>query len=126
MSAKLVVIEGPDRVGKETQALRLQVFLEAKGLRVKSVEVPFRDYSTYYVIYWMLRSGSAVRWPNAFQTIQFLNKLSYQTFFFLFHLCVCDYVIFDRWTLSSKVYGPAGGASPEPCRRGAVPAPAVR
>jgi thymidylate kinase len=111
MFAKFIVFEGPDKVGKATQSKRLEVFLGAQGKDVKRVEVPFHDFFTYHTLYWMLRKGHAVTYPNMFQTIQFVNKFAYQVVVLPWHWLLCDYVVFDRWSLSSIIYGAAGGAN---------------
>ena len=111
MLAKVVVIEGPDKVGKETQSNMLAHSLRLQGDRVSLVEIPFNDHFTYTVIYKMLRSGSAKRWPNVFQFIQFLNKLIFQWTVLLVLRFVCDIVVLDRWSLSSIVYGDATGVN---------------
>lgn len=110
--ARLVVVEGPDKVGKETQSKRLARYLEMCGRRVRRIEVPVHDGITYRLIYWMLRNGLAVRWPNAFQFVQFLNKWLFQVVALPWLRWKHDYVIFDRWAASAVVYGDATGVSP--------------
>lgn len=108
--ATIIAIEGPDKVGKQTQSNMLTDRLRKEGHKVKLIEVPVKSIVTYKLIYWMLRNGHAKSWPNVFQTIQFLNK-----WFFQFRLLAMrwsyDYVVFDRWGLSAIVYGDAGGAN---------------
>ncbi len=111
MLAKLVIIEGPDKVGKQTQSNRLAHALRRYGDRVKLVEVPFNDKLTYRLIYWMLRSGKAKTHPNVFQFTQFLNKLIFQWTYLMWLRLTCDYVVLDRWRLSSIVYGDATGTN---------------
>lgn len=111
MFAKLVAIEGPDKVGKQTQSEMLAHALRRYGDRVKLVEIPFNDGLTYRLIYRMLRSGQAKRWPNTFQLVQFFNKLLFQWTYLLWLRLVCDVVVLDRWSLSSIVYGDATGVN---------------
>lgn len=111
MVARLIVVEGADKVGKETQSKMLAHSLSRYGDRVKLTEVPFNDHITYRTIYWMLRNGQAKKLPNAFQTLQFLNKLFFQFTLLAWYMLTNDYVVLDRWKLSSIVYGDATGAN---------------
>lgn len=110
--AKLIVIEGPDKVGKETQTKMLVDYLESCGKRVVRVEVPVHDKLTHGLIYWMLKNGLASKMPNLFQGIQCANKKIFQTFKLSRLDKYYDYVVLDRWSMSSTVYGLAGGARP--------------
>lgn len=112
MFAKLVVVEGPDKVGKQTQVLMLAHALRRYGDRVVQVEVPFNDRLTYRAIYWMLRNGHAKSWPNAFQFVQFVNKVICQWTYLLWLRLTCDFIVLDRWSLSAIVYGDATGVNP--------------
>ena len=100
-----IALEGPDRVGKKTQAFLLKEELETQGVKVISLEIPWSgNKKTYDMIYRMLENGSAKRHPTLFQVVQNVNK----------YLCQVmndrifresDYVILDRWRLSSMIYG---------------------
>lgn len=106
--AKIVVFEGPDKVGKETQSKMLLDALQASGLRAMRVEVPSKLCpKSYKLIYWTLRNGWAKRVPNVFQFIQFLNKWLFQRAVLPGLLKTLDVVIFDRWSLSAVIYGNA-------------------
>lgn len=107
--ATFIAIEGPDRVGKQTQARLLYNNLKNLGWKVKTVEVPVKTKITHPLIYWMLRNGSAKRMPKLFQFFQFLNKFFWQLFVCPFLSFKYDYVILDRWAASSIVYGQASG-----------------
>lgn len=111
MFAKLVAIEGPDKVGKQTQSNMLAHSLRRYGERVSLVEVPFRDGVTHPIIYWMLKNGKAKTYPNLFQFVQFLNKFVFQWTILLWLRFVCDFVVLDRWSLSAIVYGDATGVN---------------
>lgn len=111
MFAKLVAIEGPDKAGKFTQSELLTKRLQRSGYNVTLVEIPFNDHLTHKVIYAMLRNGSAKRFPNLFQFIQFLNKFIFQLTYLLWLRLFYDYVILDRWSLSAIVYGDATGVN---------------
>ena len=104
--AVFIAVEGPDKVGKETQTKLLLQNLEG---RVRRVEVPIHDFFTYKLIYWMLRNGLAKRLPATFQFVQFLNKFLWQFFVKPFLSLKYDYIVLDRWSPSSVVYGKAEG-----------------
>ena len=111
--SKLIVIEGPDKVGKETQSKLLLSQLRMTGHRATLVEVPVHDVLTYKVIYWMLQNGLAMTRPNMFQWFQYANKRLFQEYTLPDLEKTNDYVILDRWDLSAIVYGAASGASSE-------------
>jgi thymidylate kinase len=107
--SKIIVIEGPDRVGKHTQCNILAQRFKEAGKKATVVEVPIRGHVTYRLIYWMLRNGSAKSLPKTFQVLQFLNRKFFQWFQLPFLKRKNDYLIFDRWSLSTCVYGAAEG-----------------
>jgi thymidylate kinase len=109
---KMFAVEGPDRVGKKTQTKMLRDDLRCEGKKVTLVEVPYNDNTTYHLVYWMLGNGLAMSLPNLFQFVQFVNKFLFQLIVLPYLLLTNDYVIMDRWALSSIVYGTAGGANP--------------
>ena len=111
MSCKLIVVEGPDKVGKATQSTMLAHSLRRYGDRVALVEVPFNDHLTHPLIYAMLANGSAKRSPNVFQLVQFLNKFIFQWTYLLWLRLAYDYVVLDRWRLSAVIYGDASGTN---------------
>lgn len=112
--AKLIAICGPDQVGKQTQTNLLTRHLRASGYRVALVEVPIISrYASYKTIYWMLHNGMAVKYPNVFQFVHFINKLLFQEYDLRDMMHKYDYIVFDRWKLSSMIYGTCGGASAE-------------
>ena len=104
-----IAIEGPDRVGKHTQANLLKEYLLSKGKAVLLVEVPVKDKITHPVIYWMLRNGLAKNFPKVFQWLQVLNRKFFEKAVLSYAPSKYDYVIFDRWSLSTLVYGLAEG-----------------
>lgn len=106
--SKIIVFEGADRAGKFTQTHALQGYLSSKGLSSKVVEVPVRGNPIYHVIYWMLGNGLAKKFPKLFQWFHFLNRKIFQVFT-LPSMMGHDYVILDRWSLSTVVYGTAEG-----------------
>jgi len=109
--AIIIAIEGADRCGKQTQSRMLTDALRTRGYSVEQVEVPVAGGATYRLIYWMLGNGAAKRYPNLFQFVQFVNKLVFQFTRLVWFSMVCDYVVFDRWSLSSVVYGNATGTN---------------
>lgn len=110
---KVVVFEGPDKVGKETQSKLLANVLKAEGFNVIRVEPSKEAHPRMKkLIYAMLEDGRAKRYPNAFQFVQFLNKVYFQTFKLPKLKKQHDLVILDRWKLSGYVYGGAEGINP--------------
>jgi thymidylate kinase len=108
--SRIIVIEGPDRVGKATQSQMLCDHITgALKKRACVVEVPIHDNVTYRLIYWMLRNGSAKKFPKTFQWLQVLNRWIFQSFQLVKLEHEYDYIIFDRWSPSTSVYGMAEG-----------------
>jgi len=113
--AKIIAIEGADRCGKATQAAFLKGYIISTGKTATIVEVPIKDSITYHVIYWMLRNGLAKKFPKLFQWLQCHNRLIFQWTKLSQLEHQYDYIIFDRWSLSSVVYGRAEGVDAEYC-----------
>jgi dTMP kinase len=107
--SKIIVFEGPDRCGKKTQTHLLRNYLATKAYRSTIIEVPVYGNPTYQVIYWMLGNGLAKKFPKLFQWFQYFNRKIFQTFFLPSLLRNNDYIILDRWSLSTIVYGSAEG-----------------
>jgi len=107
--SKIIVIEGPDRVGKATQSLMLKNRLEAAGYTATIVEVPIKTNFAYHIVYWMLRNGLAKRLPKIFQWFQFFNRQVFQRRELPTLEAQYDYIIMDRWSLSTTIYGEAAG-----------------
>lgn len=113
--AKIIVFEGADRCGKATQSALLKQHLENSGKTVALVEVPIRDHTTYPMIYWMLKNGLAKKFPKLFQWLQCHNRLIFQWTRLEELDRQHEFIIFDRWSLSSVVYGVAEGVDAEYC-----------
>lgn len=111
ITATYIAIEGPDKVGKETQSKLLERKLYGEGYSVKRVEVPIRSIVSYKIIYWMLHNGLAKKFPNVFQFVQFFNKLIFQLTWLVYWRLKYTFIIFDRWAASAIVYGNASGAN---------------
>jgi thymidylate kinase len=111
MPAKIVVIEGPDKVGKETVSKRLLADLTKNSeMRVVRLEATKESHPRgRKLIYSMLESGAARRYPNLFQFVQFLNRMYFQFFKLPKLLRDNHIVILDRWALSGYVYGKCEG-----------------
>lgn len=107
--SKIVVVEGPDRVGKQTQTRLLKDHVEKLGLRAEIIEVPIKSAVTYKVIYWMLHNGLAKKLPKTFQWFQYLNRKIFQIFTLPHLEQQNDVLILDRWSLSTIIYGGAEG-----------------
>lgn len=109
---KLVVFEGPDKVGKETQSKLTAKVLSEKGVSVIRVEPTKESHPRgRKMIYSMLDSGAAKRYPNTFQFVQFLNRIYFQLFKLPKLMKAYDLVILDRWALSGYIYGKCEGIS---------------
>ena len=108
-----ICIDGPDKTGKETQSKLLAKNLEKEGLLVKRLEVPIQDEVFYPKIYEMLRDGTAVKYPEIFQTFQAANRMLWQRNNWHILKLSFDVVIFDRWDVSSWAYGQASNLSIE-------------
>lgn len=106
--AKIICFEGSDGLGKTTQANILKDILMNKDYRVKYYKLPSHGFFGK-IIQDMLKNGSAKKNPNIFQVINFFDKL----FFQMSNLLITnyDYIILDRWKMSSLTYGVADGAN---------------
>lgn len=111
--SKIIVIEGPDRVGKQTQTNLLKKTFMKYGLLATVVEVPIRSAVTYRIIYWMLRNGLAKKFPKTFQWFQYMNRKVFQVLTLPKLEEHYDAIIMDRWSLSTIVYGAAEGVPKE-------------
>lgn len=117
MKAKLIVVEGPDAVGKCTQTKLLKEHYKLRGKKALRIQVPVMDGLTYTMIYGALKTGLAGKYPNAFQALNTLNRIIFQWTLLPILRLFYDYIIFDRWALSTVVYGDASGADPELTRK---------
>jgi dTMP kinase len=103
---KMIVVSGPDATGKTTQSKLLVNFLKKQNKRTLYLKVPTKfSFISFKIIYWMLKNGSAVKFPYVFHTIQFINKFLFQLFVLPVLLMMYDFIVFDRWALSAFVYG---------------------
>lgn len=107
-----IAFEGHDGVGKTTQSLMLDARLKSLGLRCKRVKMPSEsgnliEHVTGKIISFMANSRLAMMFPNVFNVLHFLNKMSFQNS----TEDNLDVVILDRWKLSAIAYGKAMGAS---------------
>jgi len=109
----LIAIEGPDKLGKATQAARLETALPTLGMKAITEEIPYKDGITRDLIYKMLFDGRAVKHPVLFQTIQATNRRVFQSQFLPNLAQHFDAIILDRWSASTWVYGRATGVSDE-------------
>ena len=106
---KIICFEGPDGLGKTTQANELINSLNDKGYKVKYFKLPTTNTFIGNLISKMLKNGFAKRNPNVFQLINSLDKFLFQIKYL--NNNNIDYIILDRWHLSSVVYGISGGAN---------------
>lgn len=108
--AIIVSFEGPDGVGKSTQVKRVKESLEASGKKVAVAKLPAYETFTGKLIRRMLNDGRAVKHPNLFQAVQWVDKLIFQWTVLPKMSRKNDYILLDRWHASMWAYGLAGGA----------------
>ena len=87
----------------------LKSYLLDRGFKVATFEVPLRSNFTYDLIYSMLNNGLAKKLPKLFQFLQYLNRQIFQWTELSSIEKDYDYIIMDRWSLSTIVYGNATG-----------------
>jgi len=107
--AKVIAIEGRDRIGKATQTGKLMETFTNNGKRAVLFEFPLRETMTGRAIYRALESGWVKRWPLSFQALHLVNKLLPQIMCLPYLLLTQDYIVLDRWNASSLVYGKVSG-----------------
>lgn len=112
-NCRIIVIEGPDKVGKQTQTAMLVENLRGLGVKVATAEIPYNDGPIYDRIYEWLRNGVALKYPEAFQTYQVANRLVWQGNVLPKLAEDADVIIMDRWNISAVVYGRSSGLSEE-------------
>lgn len=112
-SCFLVSIEGPDRVGKATQAKLLEEGLNDKGYKTTLEEIPYNDGVTYPEIYRMLKDGTVNLEPAVLQTLHAINRRFFQHSYLPNLATHFDVIVLDRWNLSTYVYGSVSGVSQE-------------
>ena len=101
----IICIEGPDGTGKSTQIRKLQERLSlTKDSRVQTFP---SNTILNGIIRQMLKTGSAKKWKNLFQTLFLMDRILFQIKF-LFQK-KSEYVILDRWKASGFAYGTAEG-----------------
>ncbi len=105
----IIVIDGGDKLGKQTQSILLATNLRNSGLEVLNVEVPIKGNCFYSKIYEMLFDGTAITHPEMFQTFQVANRMAWQSQKLVDALDYFDVIIFDRWDVSSWIYGKSSG-----------------
>lgn len=111
------VLEGPDKVGKATQSNLLVAAIDDLKLRCHLIEVPSKSHACYDKIYDMLKrrgdgSAPAHDHPEIFQTYQAANRFHIQEDLRRMAQGGNMIVVFDRWHISSWVYGLAAGMHP--------------
>ena len=108
----IIAFEGPDSSGKTTQKELLTQRLIDSGYHVESYKCPNASKLFGKKIYKMLSDGSALKFPTFFQILHFFDKLDLnrklQERSIESH---ADFIIIDRWILSSLVYGRSTGVS---------------
>jgi len=106
----LIVFEGLDQSGKETQSRTLQARLEAEGYRVRFLSFPEYDTPIGREIRQAL-DGARDFTPDVMQLLYVANRLEFKARLMLW-LDAGDVVICDRYCASSVAYGEAQGLDP--------------
>jgi thymidylate kinase len=105
-----IAICGRDCIGKSTQVGRIAKQLRYLQSNVEVVRLPYLGFC-YKLIRKMLGNGTAIKFPNFFQFIQTLNKLTFQLTKLNKIKSENDFIIMDRCFLSTLTYGNCSGAS---------------
>jgi len=106
----LIVFEGLDQSGKETQARTLRARLEADGHRVRSLSFPEYETPIGREIRRALDGGRDFT-PDVMQLLYVANRLEFKARLNLW-LPAGDVVICDRYCASTIAYGEAQGLDP--------------
>lgn len=115
MVAKIIIFDGPDNVGKSTHGKLLRDELP----NAYYIHSPFYlDYDRGYsckLIRDLLQNGLAISEPKTFQKIFVDNRSQWLIEEFSHLKKSWDFIIIDRWTLSTYIYGIATGLSEIEC-----------
>jgi len=107
---KIITVEGKDLSGKTTQSKLLVNYLKKQNKRTLYLKVPTKfSFLSFKLIYWMLKNGSAIKFPYLFHVVQFINKFLFQIFVLPILLLMYDVIVLDRWALSALIFGNATG-----------------
>ena len=106
----LIVFEGLDQSGKETQARALRARLEADGHLVRSLSFPEYDTPIGQEIRQALDGGRDFS-PDVMQLLYVANRLEFKARLNQW-LAAGDVVICDRYSASTIAYGEAQGLDP--------------
>lgn len=106
----IIVLEGPDKLGKSTQAINLHKNLPS-SIICKS---PFDcDQTTCELIRKFLKNGLAKEEPYSFQELFCYNRMIWQLDELPLFEKHYKYIILDRWVPSTWVYGKVNGIDSE-------------
>ncbi len=110
MTGLLIVFEGLDQSGKETQARLLRQWFEARGRQVESLAFP--DYATPIgAEIWKGLHGEREFDPDTIQLLLIANRFEWKPKIQEWLAAGCV-VICDRYLASSVAYGEAQGLDP--------------
>lgn len=110
--AVIIAFEGPDSSGKTTQKNLLVQRLVDSGYHVESYKCPDASTSIGKKIYSMLSNKTALKFPTLFQILHFFDKLALDAKLEKDRIEThADFIVIDRWILSSLVYGRATGVN---------------
>lgn len=100
---KIIVFEGIDASGKETQVNMLKRFLEGRGFNVKTEAFPRYNTPVGELIGRVLR-GELEMGSMAFHTLYEVDRLDFQSKIINYKDQGIDYLILDRYYLSNIAY----------------------
>lgn len=105
MKAKIIVLDGTDGSGKETQTKLLKENLEKRGFKVKHISFPnYEDDSSIFVKRYL--NGDYGSDPNAINPYlaSTFYSLDRANLFLTEELDEYDYLLFDRYTTSNIIH----------------------
>lgn len=107
----IIALEGPDKMGKTTQAKAVAKALSGSFYQ----KIPAKDELTFNKIYDMLATGEAVKCPHYFQAMNGINRMLWQKQNLEKIKSENNFLILDRWNVSTIVYGMGSGMTREQC-----------
>lgn|SRR5574338_100113 len=102
---KVIVFDGPDGVGKSTQAKLLAKKLPKASYHSSPFTNDFDGGYTYSLIKENLKNGLCLREPETFQKLFHDNRNMWIRETYSYAVRYDNFIIIDRWCLSTFIYG---------------------